>query len=252
MTAPAPLRLLVAEDEPLARQLLLDLLAEQPGVEVVAVAENGLEALRLAEQHAPDALLLDVEMPKLDGFEVLELLEAPPPVVFVTAYDAYAVRAFEKAALDYLQKPLRAERLEEALERVRSLVTQRRAAPSGAPLERPRRSGAELLTRIAVKDGADVAVIPVEALEWARSEDDYVLLSSGGRTWLKHQSLTSLEQSLDPRLFVRIHRTCLVNSAVVVRIEPETRDRFWVQVAGGALLPASRQGEKRLRGVLGL
>ncbi len=244
-----PLRVVVAEDEPLVRALLVDLLAASPGVQLVAECKNGLEAVRAVAEHRPDVLFLDVEMPKLDGFEVLELLEEPVSVVFVTAYDGYAVRAFEAEAMDYLLKPFGVERLEHALARVRRLMPERGSKPANlrqkALPDRPH------VERIAVKDGSEIGVIPCAELRYARSEDDYVRLGALKREWLKHQALTALEASLDPASFVRIHRTCLVNVAFVTRVEPETRDRFLVFLDDGTVLPASRQGERRLRDVLG-
>ncbi len=244
------LRIVLADDEPLARELLLELLAEQAGTQVVAVCTNGFEAVRAVAEHRPDLLLLDIEMPKLDGFEVLELLEQPTAVVFVTAYDAYAVKAFEAAAVDYLLKPFSGARLAQALERVRRALPG--TAPEPSALRQALQRESALLERVAVKDGAEIAIIPVGELDWVRSEDDYIRLRSREREWLKHQSLSSLEQSLDPKHFVRIHRTCLVNVSRVVRVEPETRDRYLVVLRDGTVLAASRQGEKRLRETLGL
>lgn len=240
------LRAIVADDEPLARELLLEFLALEGDVEIVAVCDNGLDTVRAVSAHQPDVLFLDVEMPKLDGFEALELLKSPVAVVFVTAYDGYAVRAFETEAVDYLLKPFGPERLRQSLERVR-----RHLAPQRAPQARGATTGA-YLSRVAVKDGTEIGVIPTSELVWARSEDDYVRLKTTTREWWKHQTLSELEASLDPESFVRVHRTCLVNVTFVKRIEPETRDRHLVVLEDGTTLPASRAGEKRLREVLGI
>lgn len=251
-----PMRVLVAEDELLAREMLVQMLeelrAKEPELlEVVASVDSGPAALLACPSARPDLLLLDVQMPKLDGFEVLELLEPKIPTIFVTAYDEYAVRAFEAQAVDYLLKPYSAERLERALRR----AAERLGAPSAETLDSLRartRPPGTYLERIAIKDGTEISVLPVPELAWVRSEDDYIRIAGRGREWLKHQSLQSLEESLDPTHFVRIHRTCLVNVARVARVEPETRDRFWVVLDDGTMLPASRQGEKRLRETLGL
>lgn len=246
-----PLRVLVAEDEPLARDYLLGLLAKRPGVSVVAVCRNGLEAVRALAEHRPDLALLDIEMPKLDAFEVLELAEHPVAVVFVTAYDEHAVRAFEAEAVDYVLKPFSAERLGAALDRAaRRLET----APPLDPgtLRRAARPEAPALDRLAIKDGPEITLVSLDQIDYVRAEDDYVCIHAAGREHLKHQTLASLEASLDPRRFVRIHRSCLVNVQRVRRIEPETRDRFSVHLADGTVLGASRSGEQRLRAVLGL
>lgn len=243
------LRVVVADDEPLARELLCEMLSELGGVHIVEQCDNGLAAVRACQVHSPDLIFLDVQMPKLDGFEVLEVLDQPVPVVFVTAYDEYAVRAFEKEAVDYLLKPFSKERLEKALQKWRRFGGRSSGTPGLAAEARPPGTYVE---RIAVKEGSDIGVIPVQELEWVRSEDDYIRLASRGREWLKHQSLQSLEESLNPSWFVRIHRTCLVNASLVTKVEPETRDRFWVFLKDGTMLPASRPGEKRLREVLGI
>jgi two-component system LytT family response regulator len=249
----AELTAVVAEDEPLVREMFLELLAELPGVRVVAACKDGLEAVLAVQAHAPDVLFLDVEMPKLDGFEVLGLLDRPVSVVFVTAYDSYAVRAFEAAAIDYLLKPFGIERLAQSLDRVRAARRQgRMASAPGERLRKTARPEAPWVDRLAVKDGSEIGVIPVEELRFARSEDDYVRLGTKKREWLKHQALSALEESLNPSMFVRIHRTCIVNVACVTRVEAETRDRFSVFLDDGTSLPASRQGERRLREVLGL
>ncbi len=246
----ATLKAVIADDEPLAREVLAEYLTAHGDIEVVASCSNGLEAVKAVAEHRPDLLLLDIEMPKLDGFEVLELLDHPVAVVIVTAFDAYAVRAFEADAVDYLLKPYSAERLARALERVRRHKPSA-PLPVGA-LRHALRPEQPHLDRVAVKDGAEIAVIACADLDWVRSEDDYVRLCAKGREWLKHQSLASLEESLDSASFVRIHRTCIVNVTRVARVEAETRDRFSVVLLDGRRLPASRQGEKRLRETLGI
>ncbi len=246
-----PLRAILADDEPLARSYLRELLAAHPEVTVLAECRNGLEAARAIAQHRPDLAFLDVEMPKLDGFEVLDLVEGPLAVVFVTAFDHYAVRAFEAHAVDYLRKPFSPERLAAALERVRQRIGQPRTLDANLLRKEafPDRPFAE---RLAVKNGAEVVIVDAADLDYATSEDDYVNLHVGTKSWLKHQSLASLEQALDPRRFVRIHRTCLVNVDRVTRLEQETRDTFSVVLRDRTELRATRQGYLRLRAVLGL
>ncbi|MFZ4578935.1 MAG: LytR/AlgR family response regulator transcription factor [Myxococcota bacterium] len=259
MTHPR-LRAILADDEPLARAYLRELLDAHPDVQVLAECRNGLEAVRAIAEHKPDLAFLDIEMPKLDGFEVLELADPLPAVVFVTAYDQYAVRAFEAAAVDYLLKPFASERLAAALGRVRARVAARQVQV-GQPAALPPDAGAlrrqafpdrPYVDRLAVKNGAEVVIVDVHELDCVTSEDDYVSLHVGKRTWLKHQSMASLEQSLDPRRFVRIHRTCLVHVERVAKVEAATRDTFEVWLRNGEVVPGTRAGVAKLRAVLGI
>ncbi len=247
---PTPLRVLIVDDEELARQYLRELLRAHPQVTVVGECRNGFEAVKAVQEHAPDLVFLDIQMPKLDGFEVLELLEPAPAVVFVTAYDEYALKAFEVHAVDYLLKPFTPERLADALTRVRP------GAPDATPLPTAQALAAEArppevgLSRVVVKDGARIVVIPVAKLDYVEAQDDYIALHSEGESWLKHQSITSLEQGLDPTRFLRIHRSVLVNVERIERVEPHGRDTRLATLQDGTELPVSRAGYKRLRSLL--
>jgi two-component system LytT family response regulator len=240
-------RALVVDDEELARRTLREHLEAEPDVLVVGECANGFEALKAVQELAPDVVFLDVQMPKLDGFEVLELLEHPPAVVFVTAHDAHAIRAFEVNAVDYLLKPFSPERLREALARARA---RGRGAAHVAALSAAAREPGRHLTRLALKDGARVVVLPVERLDFARAEDDYVVLSSGGRERLKQMTLGSLEAQLDPARFVRIHRSYLLNLDRLARVEPALTGEKEAVLADGTRLPVSRSGAARLRELL--
>jgi two-component system LytT family response regulator len=242
--APArPLRVIVVDDEEPARRLLRADLARHDDVEVVAECANGFEAVQAVGQHEPDLLLLDVQMPKLDGFEVLELIDRPVSVIFITAFDEYAVRAFEVHAVDYLLKPVSADRLDAALERARA----RRPAPPPAALAEAARPPGRFRERILVRDGARVHVIPVDKLDYAEAQDDYVCLWSAGASRLKHQTLAELERELDPERFVRIHRSYLLNVERLARVEPFGKDSRIAVLRDGAQLPVSRTGYARLR-----
>ncbi len=238
------LRLAIVDDEPPARRMLRELLAGEPEVEIVAECGDGFEAVKAVQELRPDLLLLDVQMPKLDGFEVLELARAGEggevKVVFVTAYDQYALRAFEVQAVDYLLKPVARERLRQALARARAGAR----PPDGAALAAAVRPGP--LQRIAVRDGARVTVIPAAALDYAEAQDDYVALAAAGARHLKQQTLAALETALDPAQFVRIHRRYLVRLDAVARLEPG-----WLTLRGGERLPVSRAGLARLKAALG-
>lgn len=246
-----PRRVLVADDEEPARRLLAEYLRAHPDWRIVAEAKNGLEALQLAKEQKPDLLLLDVQMPKLDGFEVLGLLAPEIAVIFTTAFDEYAVRAFEVHAVDYLLKPFSAERLAQALTRAQERLGQVRslAAPE---LARAARRAGSYLERLVIRDGAEILIISVPNIHYVRGQDDYIEVFHDSRSSLTQQTLQSLEASLDPSQFVRVHRSYLLNVSRVARIEPWGQGSKMAVLKDGRTVPVSRSGEARLRAVLGL
>jgi two-component system, LytTR family, response regulator len=250
---PLPLRVAVVDDEPLARAVLCEFLAAEPNVDVVAQCANGFEAVKAVSELTPDLLLLDVQMPKLDGFEVLDLVGRDVAVVFTTAYDQYALRAFEVHAVDYLLKPISAERLSEALTRVRERLGRgERAASSGVragalAAAQPREGYAH---RVLVRDGPRVHVIPVDKIDYVQAQDDYVCFRSEGKDYLKEQTLAEVETSLDPAAFVRIHRSYLLNLARLVRVDQDERENRVAVLTDGRRLPVSRAGYTRLNSLL--
>jgi len=233
-------RAILVDDEELARVYLRELLAAHSEIEIVAECANGFEAVKAINDLAPDLVFLDVQMPKLDGFEVLELIDGKPAVIFTTAYDQYAMRAFDAQAADYLLKPFGAGRFERALERAKSGVATTAVQPP------PRE-----LTRIVVRDGPKVHVIPIHKLDYAEAQDDYVALHSEGRSYLKQQTIGALEAMLDPNRFVRIHRSAIVNLERIARIEPYAKDSRVAILNDGARLPVSRAGYARLLEAMG-
>ena len=245
------LRVAIVDDEELARAVLREFLSGAPDVEIVAECANGFEAVKAVSEHSPNLMFLDVQMPKLDGFEVLELVGSNIAVVFVTAFDQYAMRAFDAHAVDYLLKPFSAERFRTALDRARGRLLQRAAAPPpAAELAAAARGPERYAQRIVVKDGAKVHIIPVDKLDYAEAQDDYVSLRSEKKNYLKQQTISSLEASLDPERFVRIHRSYIVNLERVVKIEPYTKDSRVIVLADGSQLPVSRAGYARLKALL--
>jgi two-component system LytT family response regulator len=241
------MRAVIADDEQLARRLLREYLANHPEIEVVAECSNGFEAVKATAESRPDVLFLDIQMPKLDGFEVLELIDREVAVVFVTAFDQYAMRAFEAAAVDYLLKPFTANRLGESVDRLKRRLGEIRPAGLPAALRESARPPGQYLERIVVKDGATVHVIPAGRLDSAEAQDDYVSLRSEGRNWLKQQTITSLESALDPARFLRSHRSWIVNIERIVRVEPNTKDTWLAILRDGAQVPMSRAGYTRFR-----
>jgi two-component system, LytTR family, response regulator len=241
------IRAILVDDEDLARQILREYLNEEEDVQIVAECNNGFDAVKAIAEWKPDLAFLDVQMPKLDGFEVLELVDADLAVVFVTAYDQYAMKAFEAAAVDYLLKPFDAGRLRAALEKARRRLGERVPRPPAAELRQAARPPGQWPERIVVKDGARVHIIPIAQLEYAEAQDDYVALYSGGRSYLKQQTISSLEESLDPAKFIRVHRSFLINLECISKIEPYTKDSRLAILASGAQVPVSRAGYLRLK-----
>ncbi len=245
------MKALIIDDEELARAVVREHLAAHPDVEVAAECANGLEALKAAALHQPDLIFLDIQMPKLDGFEVLELLEAEgkrPAVVFVTAHDQHALQAFEAHAVDYLLKPFSKERFDAALAKARALnAAQPVAAPPPAhELAASARQG-KPLERIVVKDGPKVTVVHLDRLDWIQAQDDYVLLRTEGKNLLKQQTLANLEAHLDGSRFIRIHRSYILNLDRLVRVEQDSKEHRDAILRDGTRLPVSRAGYQRLR-----
>jgi two-component system LytT family response regulator len=242
------LRTILVDDEELARQVLRELTAAHPEIEIIAECANGFEAVKAITELRPDLLFLDIQMPKLDGFEVLELTGTDMAIVFATAYDEYALKAFEVHAVDYLLKPFGAERFEIALQHARQrLGTQ--STPI-AELAQAAREPGQYLDRIVVRDGTKVSIIPIAKLDYAEAQDDYIALATEGRKHLKQQTIASLESSLDPSSFLRIHRSYIVNLERVAKVEPYGKDSKIAILHDGTRLPVSRTGYSKLCEVL--
>jgi two-component system LytT family response regulator len=239
---------LIVDDEELARQVLRDLLQTHPEIQILAECANGFEAVKAIAEHKPDLMLLDVQMPKLSGFDVLELIEQDVAVIFVTAYDQYAMKAFEVHAVDYLLKPVGQERFEAALARAKDRIGDK--TPPAQQLAAASRPPQQFLERLVVKDGTRVTLIPVAKLDYVEAQDDYVALASQGAKHLKQQTIASIEAGLDPARFVRIHRSYIVNFERVARIEPYGKDSRLAILADGTRLPVSRTGYARLKSLL--
>jgi two-component system LytT family response regulator len=241
---------LIVDDEELARKLLREMLGSHPEIEVVGECGNGMEAVKAVAEHKPDLLFLDVQMPKLSGLDVLELVDpAGLAVIFVTAFDQYAMKAFEVHAVDYLLKPYSRERFEAALERAKSQKVEK--APDAAALAATARPAGQFLERIVVKDGTKVTLVPTAKLDYVEALDDYVSLATEGKKLLKQQTISSLQAALDPAVFVRIHRSFVVNFERVSRIEPYGKESKVAVLGNGVKLPVSRAGYERLRKVMG-
>jgi two-component system, LytTR family, response regulator len=246
------IRAVIVDDEELARQILREYLSKHAEIEIAAECANGFEAVKTVAEKKPELVFLDIQMPKLDGFEVLELIGNEAAVIFVTAYDSYAIKAFEVHAVDYLLKPISQERFEAALTRAKERVGGK-SAPHALPvseLTAAARPPAQYADRIPVRDGTRVFIIPIAKLDYAEAQDDYVALASEGKKHLKQQTIASLEAALDPSRFLRIHRSYIVNLERVAKIEPYGKDSHVAVLSNGLQLPVSRAGYARLKAYL--
>ncbi|HEX2122346.1 MAG TPA: LytTR family transcriptional regulator DNA-binding domain-containing protein [Thermoanaerobaculia bacterium] len=231
---------IVVDDEAPAREILREFLADHPQFRIVAECANGYEAVKAVSEHRPQLVFLDIQMPKLDGFEVLDLLDPKPKVVFVTAYDEYALRAFEVHAVDYLLKPYSAARFAEVVAHAEQMVLAGAAMPRVVTTKKP-------LQRIAFRDGANIEVVPVQRVDYIEAQDDYVHVVTRGERHAKQQTLGELEQLLDPARFVRVHRSYIVNLESLDRIEPYAKDSRVAVLKDGTRIPISRAGYERLK-----
>ena len=241
------IRVLIADDEPLARERVRELLAQRNDVTIVGEARDGEEALRLVEELSPDLLLLDVQMPGLDGFEVLAELQQRPAVVFITAFDEYAVRAFEVHALDYLVKPFHRGRFHEAVDRALGRAEARRSTDLRALLAELRPSH---LTRFVVRSAEEISFVKAADVAWIESAGNYVRLHTAAGERIVRTSLRELESRLDPAVFVRVHRSAFVNLDYVQKLEPYFHGEFVITLRGGTRLTSSRTYSARLRELL--
>lgn len=242
---------LIVDDEDLARAVVREHLAAHPEIRIIAECANGFDAVKVATESKPDLMFLDIQMPKLDGFEVLELLDPQPTVIFVTAYDQHALKAFEIHAVDYLLKPFSLDRFEEAVQRAKARLG------SGEPsrVQPTELSGTAKsdwpLDRIVVRDGTKVTLIPLSKLDFIQAQDDYVLLKTPEKGHLKQQTLSSLESRLDPKRFLRIHRSFIIQMDRLARLEQSETESWVAVLTDGTRLPVSKSGYARLKEALG-
>ena len=254
-----PIRVLIVDDEAPARERLKRLLADIEGVELIGEAEGGVQAVEMIERERPDLVLLDIQMPGLDGFGVIEALEDPPLVIFVTAYDEYAIRAFEVNALDYLLKPFSRERLEKAVRRAQEALAEEqdlgvsaaeRFAMRLGPLLESLATQGRYLTRLAVRDRDRICVLDVDEVDWIDVEDEQVMVHVGDRAYLIRRTLTELEARLDPAHFFRAHRSAIVNLSRVKEVIPWFKGSHKLRLTTEAEVELSRARARALRKIL--
>lgn len=259
-----PIRAMIVDDEPLARASIRLLLREEREIEIVAEAGSGSEAVELIQQHRPDLLFLDIQMPGMNGFEVLERIDTAgiPAIIFVTAFDQYALRAFEVHALDYLLKPFDDARFEKALRQAKTQIEQREINQlsqklfalledrEGKPAQEQRAERSRYLTRLMIKSASRIFFLKVEEIDWIGAEDYYVKLHVGRKSHLLRETMNELEAKLDPEKFLRIHRSSIVNLDRVKEMHAHFNGDYVVLLDDGTELKLSRSRREQLQSLL--
>ena len=243
------IRTILIDDEPLARDIVKHYLKSFPEVEIVAECNDGFEGLKAITQFHPDFIFLDIQMPKINGFEMLELVENPPAVIFTTAFDEFALKAFEVNAVDYLLKPIEQERFDLAVNKLPGRLKQPEAIAE--LLESAANSPAQH-NRVVVKINGAIKIIPVTEIHYFEANDDQVRISTTEGDFYKNKTMSFFERTLDPEQFIRIHRSYLINLSQVTKIELKEKDSYIVLLKSDIWLPVSKTGYVKLKAALGL
>lgn len=243
------MKVVIIDDEPLARSMVIEYLQAYPAMQVVQECNDGFEGVKAIQQHQPDLVFLDIQMPKINGFEMLELIENPPSVIFATAFEEYAIKAFETHAVDYLLKPFSKDRFDKAMQK---FLNQQPAKPqqTQALLETVTPTPAQT-GRIVLKDGGKIKIIPVHTIQYLEAADDYVKIITAEGSFLKKKTMQYFEDSLNQQ-FVRVHRSYIINTQLITRIDPYEKDGHLVLLNTGARLPVSKAGYVKLKEMLGI
>jgi two-component system, LytTR family, response regulator len=246
------MKIIIIDDEPLARSIIKEYLQFHPELELVAECSDGFEGVKAIHQLQPDLIFLDIQMPKINGFEMLELIEEPPAVIFTTAFDEYAIKAFESHAVDYLLKPFSRDRFDKAiikwLQKGKTVSNKEQLAPL---LETASNSPAERY-RVVVKIAGKIRIIPIEDIYYLEAADDYVKVHSKEGAFLKNKTMGHFENVLNKDQFVRTHRSFMVNITEITRIDPYEKENYLAILKSGGRVPVSKTGYAKLRSVLGL
>ena len=243
-------KIITIDDEPLARSIVKEYLQKYSELEIVQECNDGFEGFKAIQQYQPDLVFLDIQMPKINGFEMLELLDQAPAVIFTTAFDEYAIKAFEAHAIDYLLKPFSQERFDKAIQKWKEQKVSSQKNTEEL-LETASHSPAQS-QRIVVKIGSKIKIIPVHDVFYLEAADDYVKVHAQDGSFLKNKTMSHFEKTLDPQQFVRSHRSYIVNIQQITRIDPYEKDNHVAILKSGAKVPVSRNGYVKLRTVLGL
>ena len=241
------MKAIIIDDEPLARMMVKEYLQSYPHITVAEECNDGFEGIKAIQQHQPDLIFLDIQMPKINGFEMLELIDNPPQVIFTTAFEEYAIKAFDAHAADYLLKPFSKERFDKAMQKLQ----QQRVNAVPAIVETAMQSTVPN-NRIVVKDNGKIKIIPLAQVQWLEAADDYVKIITAEGSFLKKKTMQHFENSLSPQEFIRVHRSYIVNAALITRIDLHEKDSHLALLTTGARLPVSKAGYTKLKEVLGI
>ena len=242
---------IIIDDEPLARGIVKEYLSNHPDMEVVMECGDGFEGIKAIQQHQPDLIFLDIQMPKINGFEMLELIDKPPAVVFTTAFEEYAIKAFESHAIDYLLKPFSKDRFEKAIQKWRQQSRQEREEATQALINHPMLNPTQQ-NRVVVKDNGKIRIIPVSQIQYLEAADDYVKIHTAEGVFLKNKTMGYFEEALEAQNFIRIHRSYIINVQLITRIDPYEKENHLAILSIGAKLPVSKAGYAKLKQVLGI
>ena len=245
------IKAILVDDEPLARSILSEYLEGYPQVEIVAECNDGFEGAKAIMQHQPDVVFLDIQMPKINGFELLEIIDVKPFIIFTTAFDEYAIRAFEQHAVDYLLKPITKKRFDEAMAK---LLDRKPLQGVGDATQQllDDVSHSPGLERVVVKTGHAIKIIPVESIIYLEADDDYVRIHTSDGTYLKNKTMASFERQLNPMQFVRVHRSFLIRVAHITRLESYEKEGYLAILDTGQKINVSKTGYARLKQLLGM
>ena len=241
------IKAIIIDDEPLARSIIKEYLQFYPDISIEEECNNGFEGLKAIQQHQPDLIFLDIQMPKINGFEMLELVDDPPMVIFTTAFEEYAIKAFETHAADYLLKPFSRERFDKAIQKMLLQQNNQSQAVAATALQSPAVSN-----RIVVKDNGKIKIIPLQQLHYLEAADDYVKIHTAEGHFLKKKTMQFFEDSLPQQEFIRIHRSYIVNAQLITKITPYEKDSQLAILTTGVQLPVSKSGYAKLKAVLGI
>lgn len=243
-------KVIIIDDEPLARMVVRDYLSSHADMQIVAECANGFEGLKAIGEHAPDLIFLDIQMPKISGMEMLELLDEPPGVIFTTAFDEYAIKAFESNAIDYLLKPYSKERFDKSISRWKEQKSSGKGVTNGLINSMPAQP--EQSNRIVVKSGHNIRIIPLEEILYVEAYDDYVKIHIKDDCFLKKQTMQQTELLLGEKKFVRVHRSYIVSVKEITRIEPMNKETYIAVMRDETKIPLSKTGYTRLKLMLGI
>lgn len=245
------MKCIIIDDEPLARSVVAEYLQTYEDIKLMQECGDGFEGVKAIVQHEPDLVFLDIQMPKVNGFEMLELLEQTPAVIFTTAFDEYAMKAFEAHAVDYLLKPFSKERFDQAIEKWRAVHAHQASLQNVKDLVEDVTSNVAETDRVVVKNGQNIRIIPVQDIDFIEAYDDYVKIHVKDIYFLKKKTMSFFEKTLDPKQFVRIHRSFIVQVSQITRIEQNDREHYEAILKSGKTVALSRNGYTRLKEVLG-